>query len=38
MANQFDGLELACSPSHLVPDVEGASFVNQGTHRLVRLI
>ncbi|KAL7273145.1 ATP-binding cassette transporter snq2 [Rhizina undulata] len=29
MVNQFHGMELECSPSHLIPGVPGASIVNQ---------
>ncbi|KAF8247515.1 hypothetical protein K440DRAFT_550851 [Wilcoxina mikolae CBS 423.85] len=29
MINQFHGMELACSPAHLVPGVPGASIKNQ---------
>jgi len=30
MINQFHGMELACSPAHLVPGVPGASIANKG--------
>ena len=29
MVNQLDGLDLTCEPSHLVPNIPGASIMNQ---------
>lgn len=30
MVNQFDGVDLDCSPAHLIPQIPGVSILNQG--------
>lgn len=30
MVNQFDGMDMTCSPHHLIPGVPGADIANQG--------